>query len=97
MTLLNSIGRPHLTFYGSVVATVLRAILLLLLVDVLGLHGAAIAVALSLCLEAVFLLRVTMPVVSRQHFFSVAPDRDHTIETMMADLSELRGFGVGWC
>jgi hypothetical protein len=38
-----------------------------------------------------------LTVVSRQRFFSVAPDRSHVIETMMADLGELRGFGVGWC
>ena len=38
-----------------------------------------------------------LPVVSRQRFFSVAPDRSHVIGTTMADLGELRGFGVGWC
>jgi hypothetical protein len=33
-----------------------------------------------------------IPVVSRRHFFSVAPDWSHATGTMMVALGDLRGF-----
>lgn len=60
-TVLNAIGRPRATVYVSVVSTVVRIALLLILVPVFGLAGAAEAVAASVAIDVVAFLWVALP------------------------------------
>jgi lipopolysaccharide exporter len=62
-TMLNATGRPRTTAYFSTVSTATRIALLLILVPLFGLAGAADAVAVSVAIDVVTFLWVALPLV----------------------------------
>src|SRR6185437_14906275 len=60
-TLLNALGSPNVTFYCITASTILRIILLLVLVPLWSLEGAALALALVVGVDLVLLLWHALP------------------------------------
>jgi lipopolysaccharide exporter len=60
-TLLNAVGRPHVTFYVGAVSTALKVLGLLALVPLFGLRGAAVALLVSSLADLLMFLWITLP------------------------------------
>jgi peptidoglycan biosynthesis protein MviN/MurJ (putative lipid II flippase) len=60
-TFLNVIGRPGVTFYVVAASTLVRAVLLLALVPVFGLPGAAAAIFAATVVDLVLFLWIALP------------------------------------
>ena len=62
--MLNAVGRPHVSFYLSTLSTAVKIVALVILTPILGLRGAAIALAISYVVDMVSFLVVTLPAIS---------------------------------